>query len=117
MLGEGACPDVGSTSLAVKKAVESIAAPKGRGPPGSAAFPLQTGIFKGPPEGAMIAVVDPQASRRREWWARAMPPLWQYLSAPEADEAIAVPKGRGPLTPRAFFPANFVLSWGPRREP
>jgi hypothetical protein len=34
--------------------------------PNPAVFPLQTGRFKGPPEGPMIAVVDPQASRRRD---------------------------------------------------
>ena len=28
----------------------------------------------------MIAIVDPQASRRRDWWAKATPPLWQYSS-------------------------------------
>jgi hypothetical protein len=28
----------------------------------------------------MIAIVDPRPSRRREWWAEAMPPLGQYLS-------------------------------------
>jgi hypothetical protein len=33
--------------------------PKGHGPPAPAAFPLQTGHFKEPPEGAMIAIVDP----------------------------------------------------------
>jgi hypothetical protein len=42
------------------KAVESIAAPKGHGPRTPAAFPLQTGHFKAPPEEAMIAVVDPR---------------------------------------------------------
>jgi hypothetical protein len=63
------------------KKCESIAAPKGHGPRTPAAFPLQTGHFKGPPEGAMIAVVDPPASRRREWWAKAMPPLWKYFAS------------------------------------
>jgi hypothetical protein len=56
-----------------KEADESIAAPKGHGPPDPAAFPLQTGGFLGTTMGAMTAVVDPQASRRREWWAKAMP--------------------------------------------
>jgi hypothetical protein len=46
-----------------QEADEAIPAPKGYGPPDPAAFPLQTSRFKGPPEGDMIAIVDPQASR------------------------------------------------------
>jgi hypothetical protein len=36
--------------------------PKERGPPDAAAFRLQTAAFKGPPEGAMIAMLDPRAT-------------------------------------------------------
>jgi hypothetical protein len=43
----------------------------------------------------MIAVLDPQASRRRDGRAKAMPPLWQYFSRlGKADDRIAAPKGR-----------------------
>jgi hypothetical protein len=41
------------------QADESMAAPKGHGPPDPSAFTLQTVIFRGPQEGAMIAIVDP----------------------------------------------------------
>jgi hypothetical protein len=42
-----------------KKADESIPAPKGHGPPDPAACPLQIANFQGPPEGAIIAFLDP----------------------------------------------------------
>jgi hypothetical protein len=62
----------------VKKADESIAAPKGHGPRTPAGFSLQTSRFKGPPEGAMIATMDPrQADAVMVGEGHA--PLWQYL--------------------------------------
>jgi hypothetical protein len=81
-------PRRGSTSRVEadgRKADESIAAPKGHGPPDPAAFPLQTGVFLGATMGAMMAVADPSgrhpsAARPPCWFAKAMPALGQYFS-------------------------------------
>jgi hypothetical protein len=56
--GRRLCPRCGSTSR-VCKAGESIAAPKGHGPPDSATFSLQTRAFVGAAKGAMIRFMDP----------------------------------------------------------
>jgi hypothetical protein len=64
MVGEGDAPVV-AVLLTSAKADEPIAAPKGRGPRTLAALPLQTSHFKGPPEGATIAFLDPWARRPR----------------------------------------------------
>src|SRR5215217_6900605 len=58
------CPQRARTPLTLrvfpcKPAEESIAAPKGHGPRTLRLFPLQTGLFRGPLDGAMIAIVDP----------------------------------------------------------
>ena len=38
-----------------------------------------------------------------DWWAKALPPLWQYfLPLQKADESIAAPKGHGPPALRIF---------------
>ena len=52
--------------------------PKGadRGP---RTFPLQTALFYGTCEGAIIAIVDPWQADAG-CWAKATPPLWQYFS-------------------------------------
>jgi hypothetical protein len=55
----------GSTSRGREKALSRLLPQRAR-TPDRAAFPLQAGRFKGPPEGAMITVVDPQASQRRD---------------------------------------------------
>jgi hypothetical protein len=44
--------------------------------------PCKPATFGGPPEGAMIAIVDPQASRRRGGGRRPCPRWGQYLSPP-----------------------------------
>jgi hypothetical protein len=49
-----------------RKADESIAAPKEHGPPDSAAFHLQIGIFVGTTTGTTMAIADP--------WPRLAPP-------------------------------------------
>jgi hypothetical protein len=55
----------------------------------------------------MIAIFDP-CQANPGWWAKAMPPSWQYfLWAPKkADESIPDPKGanRG-------FPSIFPCKW------
>ncbi len=65
MVDEGHAPVVAVLLASVKKADESIAAPRrARTPdPAASAFPLQTGRSQGPPEGATIAILDPLASR------------------------------------------------------
>jgi hypothetical protein len=58
-------------------------------------FPLQPPVFRGPPEGAMIAVVDPRQADA-VIVAKAMPPLWQYFSR-SASHAGGQPGRRGLL--------------------
>jgi hypothetical protein len=58
-------------------------------------FPCKPAVFRGPPEGAMIAVVDPQASRLRDGWAKAMP-LWQYFPRLQTPTSAADGKLRPP---------------------
>ena len=64
LVGESHAPVV-TVLLAFAKADESIAAPKGHGPPDPAACPLQIANFQDPPEGAIIAFLDPLGARRR----------------------------------------------------
>jgi hypothetical protein len=51
--------------------------PKGR-IADSRAFSLQTGLFWGRWEGAIIAILDPWPADGG-WWEKAMAPLWQYF--------------------------------------
>ncbi len=65
LAGEGHPPVVAVLLASAKdKALESIAAPKSADPGGSWLSPCKPVVLRRPPEGAMIAVVDPQASRR-----------------------------------------------------
>ena len=58
---------------------DPIAAPKGTDPGPCELFPCKQAIFRGPPEGAMIAVMDPRQADAVVV-AKALPPLWQYFS-------------------------------------
>ena len=71
----------------------------------------------------MIPVVDPlagiaSAASTPWWWAKAMPPLWQYflLTRKQADESIAAPKGHGPPG-HAAFPLKTSSFQGRRKGP
>jgi hypothetical protein len=59
--GEGHAPVVAVLLAAAKNpwTDESIAAPKGHGPPAAVHFPCIAAVSWGPPRGAMIAFVDP----------------------------------------------------------
>jgi hypothetical protein len=78
LVGEGHAPVV-AVLLASAKPDESIAAPKGHGPPDPAAFPLQTEGFLGATMGAKMAIggplwpAPPPRLALPRWWARAMP--------------------------------------------
>jgi hypothetical protein len=81
----GATPDtwlvrgyVKAVARVGEKADESIAAPKGHGSRTLRLFPCKPAVFRGPPEGAVIAIVDP-GKPTPWWWAKAKPPLWQYF--------------------------------------
>jgi hypothetical protein len=54
----------------------------------------------------MIAIVDPRQADA-VLVGEAMPPLWQYLSRLQKGRRVhCCPKGRGPLDPCGFSPAN-----------
>ena len=53
--------------------------PKGADPRTLRFFPCKRAVYRGPPEGTVIAIVDPDKPTLW-WWTRAMPPLWQYFS-------------------------------------
>jgi hypothetical protein len=77
--GRGRCPRCGSTSR-VCKARRVNCCPQRARPPGPCGFfPANKGLLGGPPEGAMIAIVNPQASRCRDG-GRGHAPLWEYFS-------------------------------------
>jgi hypothetical protein len=84
-VGEGHAPLV-AVLLASAKADESIPDTKGRESWTPKHFPLQIGIFLGTATGGhdgdrgslWSAPSSPLASPC--WWAKAMPPLWQYFS-------------------------------------
>ena len=65
---------------------------KGHGPQTLRLSPCKPAVFKGPPEGAMIAIVDPQASRRRDGGRRPCPRCGR-TSGIQANERISAPKG------------------------
>jgi|SRR5215216_1808162 len=79
------------------------AAPKGTDP-SPAAFPLQTGHFRGPPEGAMIAIMDP---------GKADAVMVRERHAPVVAVLLAAAKKRArrahPRTPRAKSAASRLL--------
>jgi len=59
--GRGPCPRCGSTSRVCERKSQTspLRPPKGTDPGPCELFPLQNRHFQGPPEGAMIAIVDP----------------------------------------------------------
>ena len=63
----------------VSKSTCAHVRPKGHGPLNSVLFPLQTHRFQGAAGGAMIAIVNPRPKPPPWWWAKVMPPLWQYF--------------------------------------
>ena len=70
MVGEGDAP-VGAVLLASATAADGrqlspLRPPKGADPRTLRLFPCKPAVFRGPPAGAMIAVVDPPANRRRD---------------------------------------------------
>jgi hypothetical protein len=119
-VGEGHAP-VGAVLLdSTTEAVESIAAPKGHGPRTPRAFSLQTTVCRGPPEGTMITFLDPEPAAAI-WWARAMPPLWQYFarlamswpfSLPNDDGLAHRPLARPPVEARVRAEAGPSPRWG-----
>jgi len=114
--GEGHAPVVTvllASAKKGKKADESIAAPKGHGPLHPAAFPVQNNRFQGAAGRVHRSPSWTPSQPLRCWWARAMPPLWQYftrLRKKKPDESIAAPKGHGPRTLRAVSPAKRAFS-------
>jgi hypothetical protein len=77
-------------SVCKKKADESIAAPKGRESWPLRGYSCKSGIFRMPQWGAMTSMMAPpdhpicapavRTGGAVDWWPKAMPPLWQYLS-------------------------------------
>ena len=114
MVGEGHAPVVAVLVAAVKKKPdESIRTPKdvNHGPQ---AFSPAKQRFPGTAGGGHHRHLGPPASRRRDGgWARAMPPLGQYLSSllasrkgpsspswtPGKPTAVMVGEGRAPVVP------------------
>jgi hypothetical protein len=101
----GPCPRCGSPSSGRKKRQTSPSLPpKGTDPWTLRAFSCKQAVFRGPPEGAMIAIVDPEPSRRRGGGRRPCPPLWQYLSRlqKKARRVHRCPQRGGFTDPRPF---------------
>jgi hypothetical protein len=106
--GEGHAPVVAVllASAKKKKADESIAAPKGRADPEPhGLFSCKSAGFRDPPEGTMIAIVDPQASRRRMVGEGHAPVLAVLLAPANGREinlrrlALAHGRSSGPRIP------------------
>ena len=104
--------------LLARQADESIAAPKGDGPGPLRAFSLQTTRFRGPPEGAVIAIMDPGKPTPVNGARRLCPRCGSTCARRErAEESIPVPKGHGPPGPQTFSPANRPSLGAVRRGP
>jgi hypothetical protein len=72
-VGRRPCPRCGSTTRICYVADESIPDPKGRESWTPQPFPLQNSPFWGPHEGAIVAILDPLANRRRKVGRRPCP--------------------------------------------
>jgi hypothetical protein len=61
-------------------------------------------VHDGPLEAARRGKLWASLGRQPRWWARLIPPLWQYLGAPnqKALAAMCAPKGVGPRHLRHF---------------
>jgi hypothetical protein len=70
-----------------EKADESIPDTKGCGSRTPTDFPLHNSRFWGPRGGAIIAILDPLASRGR-MVGEDHPPLWQYLRPAVKDKGV-----------------------------
>src|ERR1051325_1076619 len=111
-------PVVAVLGPSAKKADEPIPAPNGPGPRTLRAFSLQTATFEGPPEGAVIAKVDPQASRCRDGGRGPCLPLWQYLVPPRKRQTSPSRPPTGPDPgPCGLFPCKQPLSRDRRKGP
>jgi hypothetical protein len=93
---------------------------RARTPDPCALFPCKPTVFRGPPEGAMIAIVDPQASRRRGGGRRPCPRCGS-TSCSRDKKGRRVHGGpqraRTPDPPAPFSPANQLFSGGRRKGP
>jgi hypothetical protein len=85
-------------------------------------FPCKRTASRGPRQGAMMPIADPlgghpSAARPPCWWAKAMPPLWQYFSRLLSQTSpLLPPKGTDPRTLR-LFSCKLAASWEPRWGP
>jgi hypothetical protein len=104
---------------AASKALEPICAPKGIGPSAAGHFSCKAATSKGAAMGAMGADHGPPQSCRRlrlcgSWERRPCPRCGSTCFGREkADEAMAAPKGHGPLDSAGFSPAADVFRGSP----
>jgi hypothetical protein len=97
--GRRPCPVVAILLEGKKKRRRVHCCPQRAWTPDPCGFsPCKPAVFKGPPEGAMIAVVDPRQADA-VMVGEGHTPLWQYFwRLQKADERIFAPKGHGPRT-------------------
>jgi len=73
--GRRPCPVAPVLQATAHRQTSPLLPPKGMDPRTLRLFPCKPDVFRGPPEGAMIAFLDPQASRRRAGGRRRCPRL------------------------------------------
>jgi hypothetical protein len=104
MVGEGDAPVVSVLVASAKARRQSSPSrpPKGTDPGPLRAFSLQSTLFGGPPEGAIIAFVAPRASRCRARGRRPCPVVAVLVPAVRQSSPLLPPKGTDPGPMRAF---------------
>ena len=105
VVGRRLLPPLGQyfSRLQRQKPGESIAAPKGHGPPDPVAFPLQTSRFQGTTGRGHDRHRGPLARPTSRCWAKGHAPVVAVLDSREkAVDSIAAPKGRDSWTCGSF---------------
>jgi hypothetical protein len=100
---------------AAKKADEPIAAPKGRESRTPRTFPCKLAGFRGPHEGAIIAILDPWRVDAEMMGRRPCPVVAVLLACAKRQTSPSrTPKGAN-HEPPSLFPCKRTASRGPRK--